>query len=116
MEITSGIIIVDYDKNEILAISEDVGRGHYDYLKPIYNNIILKEQDFTLKEAIVKYITDVLYHWKHPKHGFDLKNYLIQYQFQVKAGLATLTIGCDTNQNCNTMQTMARKMIKSINY
>ena len=44
------------------------------------------------------------------------KNYLIQYQFQVKAGLATLTIGCDTNQNCNTMQTMARKMIKSINY
>tara|TARA_B100001057_G_scaffold56240_1_gene49869 strand:- start:183 stop:791 length:609 start_codon:yes stop_codon:yes gene_type:complete len=44
------------------------------------------------------------------------KNYLIQYQFQVKSGLATLTIGCDTNQNCNTMQTMGRKMIKSINY
>ncbi len=44
------------------------------------------------------------------------KNYLIQYQFQVKSGLATLTIGCDTNQNCNTMQTMGRKMVKSINY
>ena len=44
------------------------------------------------------------------------KNYLIQYQFQVNSGLATLTIGCDTNQNCNTMQTMGRKMIKSINY
>ena len=44
------------------------------------------------------------------------KNYLIQYQFQVKSGLATLTIGCDTNQNCNTMQKMGIKMIKSINY
>lgn len=68
-------VVESFVKNEIMAISEDVGRGHYDYLKPIYNNIILKEQDFTLKEAIVKYITDVLYHWKHPKHGFDLKNY-----------------------------------------
>ena len=44
------------------------------------------------------------------------KNYLIQYQFQVKSGLATMTIGCDTNQNCNTMQKMGRNMIKSINY
>lgn len=44
------------------------------------------------------------------------ENYLIQYQFQVKSRIATLTIGCDTNQNCNTMQTMGRKMIKSINY
>ena len=44
------------------------------------------------------------------------KNYLIQYQFQVKSGLATLTIGCDTNQNCNTMQTMGKRMIRSINY
>ena len=68
-------VIESFVKNEILAISEDIGRGHYDYLKPIYNNIILKDENYTLKDAIVKYITDILFFWKHPQHGFDLKNY-----------------------------------------
>ena len=43
-----------------------------------------------------------------------LNNYLIQYQFQVRPGFATLTVGCDTNQNCNTMNEYAKNIILSI--
>jgi|TARA_X000000950_G_C13605323_1_gene533072 hypothetical protein len=43
-----------------------------------------------------------------------IENYLIQYQFQVRSGIATLTVGCDTNKNCNTMSRYANNMINSI--
>ena len=43
-----------------------------------------------------------------------IENYLIQYQFQVRSGIATLTVGCDNNKNCNTMSKYAKNMINSI--
>jgi hypothetical protein len=71
-------IVETFVKQEILLISKEIGSGHYDYLKPIYNNHIFEDSDYDFHEELVGYITQVLFNWKHSKYGFDLKKYFFK--------------------------------------
>ena len=65
-------------REEVQRISEDIGSGHYSYLKGIYDDHVFAETDYVLKDEIVGYLTQVVFNWRHPVHGFDAKNYFFK--------------------------------------
>jgi len=69
--------VIDFMTDEFDFISRDVGHGHYDYLEPIYR-YIFNDKGFSLKHEIITYISQVVFEWKHPKYGFDLKKYFFK--------------------------------------
>ena len=68
-------LLESFMRDEFRRIEESIGTGHYDYLEPIYNDVIYKDNGYDFKNEVVGYLTQVVYNWKHPEYGFDLKKY-----------------------------------------
>lgn len=71
-------VIRDFMDKEFKFIKENIGKGHNDYLKVIFNNYIFYKTDYDYTTEVVNYLSEILNYWRHPEKGFDVKGYFFK--------------------------------------